>query len=86
MYLYFVTHSLGVNTWFFISFACPKETKQRKRHFFEGIFWFLTKKRVLFSKFPPRFRKFLTKIKLYADKKDNFLCGVLKKTERILLF
>jgi hypothetical protein len=28
--------------WFnlpFISFARPKETKQRKRHLFQGIFW-----------------------------------------------
>ena len=34
-----VIRSRDVATMAFNSFACPKETKQRKRHFFEGIFW-----------------------------------------------
>jgi hypothetical protein len=81
-----VIPNFGVNTWFFISFACPKETKQRKGHFFEGIFWHKTKNRFLFSKFSPRIRKFLTKIKLYAGKKDYLLSCLIKTIYYLTLY
>ncbi|MEZ4913753.1 MAG: hypothetical protein R2798_06830 [Chitinophagales bacterium] len=55
---------------FFIFFACPKKTKQKKRHFFSRYFALAGQNRSSLAKFFPRLQKFLTPKNCYTAKKD----------------
>ncbi|MEZ4915295.1 MAG: hypothetical protein R2798_14690 [Chitinophagales bacterium] len=57
----------------FIFFACPKKTKQKKRHFFQGVFALYGQNRSFWAKFFPRLQKFLTPKNCYTAKKDFYL-------------
>ena len=64
---------------FFIFFACPKKTKQKKRHFFQGIFALTGQNRSFFAEFFPRLQKFLTPKNCYTAKKDFLVLLLILK-------